>query len=238
MTEEEEIRSQIEAEMRAQAAEEAKLRLQIEEEMRIEAKRQADECLRQEAEDLIKAADAGDLDSQVKVAENYKSGTRYFSYDLTKAFHYFQMAAEQGHVDAQNQLAKCYSNGQGIEKDLTKAFEWYKKSAEHGQLDSIAKLGGRCYLYGNGTKTDLLLAATWLQKAINMGMKNDWTKECSRKTIDLLKEETAPSQRMLGQLSNVPNMSVSLFAKGEAKIIPCFRVKKEAAEALEMMLQK
>ena len=150
MTEEEQIRAEIEAEMRAKA------------------KRQADDRLRKEAEELIKAADAGDLESQIKVAKNYKEGTRYFPQDLTKAFHYTQMAAEQGHIDSQNRLAHFYADGLGVEKDQTTAFEWFKRSAELGSINSMLMLGDY-YMNGCGTEVNIYLATEWLTKAKQEG---------------------------------------------------------------------
>ena len=41
-------------------------------------------------------------------------------------------SAEQGHAGAQNSLAICYDNGEGVAKDLKKAVKWFTKSAEQG----------------------------------------------------------------------------------------------------------
>lgn len=179
MTEEEQIRAEIEAEMRIQAAEEAKIRLQIEEEMRIEAKRQAEERLRQEVPNLIKAADEGDMESQAKVGENYDGGKCYFPSDISKAFHYTKLAAEQGHAEAQNKLAHWYCEGYGftMDKDPQKAFEWFKKSAEQGHPNSMAYLGGWCYLDGNGVEQDYCLAKKWLKRALEIKPDDEWAKK-------------------------------------------------------------
>ena len=43
------------------------------------------------------------------------------------------MAAEQGDLVAQYNLALCYENGEGVKEDKTEAVKWYKKAAEQGQ---------------------------------------------------------------------------------------------------------
>ena len=172
--------------------EEEQIRAQIEAEMRVEAKRQADKRLRQEAKELIHAADAGDLDSQVKVAEKYEEGSRYFPQDLTKAFHYTQMAAEQGSADAQNKLAYLYINGRGMETNIKECFRWFLRSAESGHIDSMLMVGGFCYRFGYGVTGDIFKSMEWLTKAQQHGCKDEWLHE-SIESIEhlclLLKQE-------------------------------------------------
>ena len=43
--------------------------------------------------------------------------------DYNEAVKWYLKAAEQGHVEAQNYLAKMYDKGQGVEKDNAKALE-------------------------------------------------------------------------------------------------------------------
>lgn len=57
--------------------------------------------------------------------------------NYTEAVKWYRKAAEQGHAAAQNNLANCYKNGQGVTKDMIKAIEWYKKAAAQG--DESAK---------------------------------------------------------------------------------------------------
>ena len=46
------------------------------------------------------------------------------------AVSWFRKAAEQGHADAQRNLALCYQNGDGIEVDLVQAFAWLQLAAD------------------------------------------------------------------------------------------------------------
>ena len=50
----------------------------------------------------------------------------------TKAVEWFQKAAEQGHVQAQLELAIHYDLGAGVPENPTKAAEWFQKAAKNG----------------------------------------------------------------------------------------------------------
>ncbi len=52
--------------------------------------------------------------------------------DLDLAVYWFQKAAEQGDVVAQERLGSMFSVGQGVDKDLEKAAYWIRKAAEQG----------------------------------------------------------------------------------------------------------
>jgi hypothetical protein len=52
----------------------------------------------------------------------------------------FKKAAEQGHVDAQNNLGALYFTGEGVDRDEQKAIEWFEKAAAQGNEEAIANL--------------------------------------------------------------------------------------------------
>jgi TPR repeat protein len=71
----------------------------------------------------------------------YGLGCRYRSgngveKDINQAAHWFQKAAEQGHIEAQYILGSSYYNGLGLEKNITQAIFWLKKASEQGHKDS------------------------------------------------------------------------------------------------------
>jgi len=49
-----------------------------------------------------------------------------------EAIEWFQKAAEQGHIEAQNSLGDCYASDNYGQKDIAKAIEWYSKAAAQG----------------------------------------------------------------------------------------------------------
>ena len=49
-----------------------------------------------------------------------------------KAVEWWTKAAEQGHAEAQCNLGRCYSDGDGVAMDKKKAVEWFTKAAKQG----------------------------------------------------------------------------------------------------------
>ena len=82
--------------------------------------------------------------------ELFEIGDRYYdgvevAQDYEKAFGYFKLAAEQGHLESINRLAICYDNGRGVEQDQVKAVELYTQAAEQGYAKAQYNLGLSCY---------------------------------------------------------------------------------------------
>jgi TPR repeat protein len=57
-----------------------------------------------------------------------------------QAVYWFRKAAEQGHTDAQLQLATMLAQGQGVRQDWSQAANWYRKAALRGNKDAQAAL--------------------------------------------------------------------------------------------------
>jgi TPR repeat protein len=60
--------------------------------------------------------------------------------DASKAVELFKKAAEQGNVDAQNNLGVMYYSGEGVSRDTDKAKEWFSKAAAQGNEEAKANL--------------------------------------------------------------------------------------------------
>jgi hypothetical protein len=52
--------------------------------------------------------------------------------DAAEAVRCDRLAAEQGHAQAQFDLAVCYIDGQGVAKDEIEATQWFRKAADQG----------------------------------------------------------------------------------------------------------
>ncbi len=78
-----------------------------------------------------KAAEAGDAESQNKLAAMYCNG-KGTEQDYAKAVYWYEKAAEQGNEYAYNALITMYCNGFLIEENREKAVYWYKKALERG----------------------------------------------------------------------------------------------------------
>ena len=89
-----------------------------------------------EVRELIKKADAGDMNAQFAVGSAYDFG-RGAPRDGDKAKKYYLMAAEQGHVEAENSLGSGYE----AEGNYMEAASWYYKAAQHNHplaMNSLA----------------------------------------------------------------------------------------------------
>ena len=86
------------------------------------------------------------------------------------SFQLFQPKANQGHADAQFNLALLYYHGVGTPQDTRHAIYWYTKAAEQGHVNAQYKLGNLYnYGYGEEVRQDSKLAVYWLTKAAEQG---------------------------------------------------------------------
>ena len=94
----------------------------------------------------------------------YAQYTLYCNSQNNKDIKWCKLAAEQGHVEAQNRLAKCYEVGIGVTVDYAEAFKWFRRAAEQGSIMAVSALA-RCYYLGQGVQRDRQQAAIWYAKA-------------------------------------------------------------------------
>lgn len=70
---------------------------------------------------------------------NYNLGNKYYAGGgYEKAVHYYELAANEEHADAQYRLGICFENGHGVQQDLKKAEYWFEKAVKNGS--STAKV--------------------------------------------------------------------------------------------------
>lgn len=77
----------------------------------------------------------------------YYDGGRGFEQDFGKAVHYYEMAAENGNRQAQENLGYCYYYGRNMPVDYEKAYQYFALGALDGHLISLYKIGD---MYLNG----------------------------------------------------------------------------------------
>ncbi|RRD91699.1 serine/threonine-protein kinase [Conchiformibius steedae] len=75
-----------------------------------------------------------------------------------------RMAAEQGNVNAQYNLALMYYNGDRVSTDNRQAAEWFRKAAEQGYASGQLSLGVM-YEHGEGINQDREQAIYWYRQA-------------------------------------------------------------------------
>ena len=71
--------------------------------------------------------------------------------DFANAARWYRKAAEQGHVQAQTNLALMYSEGQGVKQDIREAAKWFDAAARGGDATAQYSLG-LLYYQGAGVK--------------------------------------------------------------------------------------
>ena len=66
----------------------------------------------------------------------YYEGRNGVEVDMEKAFSWFEKAANQGHIDAQFNVALMYINGEGVRQNQQKGVEWLRKAADNGNEEA------------------------------------------------------------------------------------------------------
>ncbi len=86
-------------------------------------------------------------------------------YDQSRAW--LEVAANEQHPGAMNQLAWIYREGLGVDQDLDYAVAWHRNSAEAGYPRAMTNLA---YLYsiGEGVEKDLDISAAWYKEAAEL----------------------------------------------------------------------
>jgi hypothetical protein len=105
--------------------------------------------------------------------------------DYATALREWRPLAEQGHRDAQFNLAEMYAQGLGVERDDIEALRWYKAAAERGHAASQYNVG-LFYATGRGVAPSDVQAAAWITVAHENGApKTD--------LLDTLRRHMSPS---------------------------------------------
>ena len=128
----------------------------------------------------LKAAEHGDLDkAQYKVGEYYNAfckGEGKIDFNLTieegisNAISYYEMAANQGNVNAQIDLYEIFYAGEYVEENDKEAFKWIKMAAQQGNAEAECSIA-HAYEFGTGVEADYEEAVKWYEKAAEQGCK-------------------------------------------------------------------
>jgi len=108
----------------------------------------------------------GDSESQYRLARMYYHGEGERNDAL--AAQWYERAAEQGHVKAQNNIGMLYEQGRGVDEDASLAVAWYRRAADHGLATAQSNLA-RMYDRGLGVAQDEAEATVWYRRAAEQG---------------------------------------------------------------------
>jgi clan AA aspartic protease (TIGR02281 family) len=112
---------------------------------------------------LKPAAEQGDAATQYRVGLLYAE-----TQQLTDAAHWYRLAADQGHHEAQSRLAMLNCNGLGVPKNMDECVRLYRQAAEGGVTLAQTNLAAR-YLMGDGMPTNHGEAARLARLAADKG---------------------------------------------------------------------
>jgi uncharacterized protein len=108
--------------------------------------------------------------------------------DQKQAAFWYEKAAQQGHPEAEYNLARLYATGQGVPRDQEQALHWVRAAASQGYAPAQARFGLR-YANGSGIAQDHRLAYFWLTLAYLHGDKSQEklrTTEAAKLTPDVV----------------------------------------------------
>lgn len=122
-------------------------------------------CAQQAAKFLVFPAEHHSATAQTELAALYLTGEGVPK-DWVQARKWFEMAAEQGEVHAQDALASTYlwDFSAGSNRNDKEALKWLNKAASQGSTDSLLELSNM-YYFGRGTAPDIKKACAYWKKA-------------------------------------------------------------------------
>lgn len=89
--------------------------------------------------------------------------------DYTQAALWYRKAADQGHAQAQNNLAVLYATGRGLSRDDAQAEAWCRRAAQQGYFRAQNNLG-TLYELGHAVERNPSTAAAWYRLAADQGL--------------------------------------------------------------------
>ncbi len=116
---------------------------------------------------LGRAAESGDSQAMLLLANLYSGENGLITPDYTKMIQYLWEAAGKNFPEAQTKLGECFEDGFGLTKDTQMAVKWYKKAAGLNDVKAMINLGN-CYAMGKGQSMDQKQAFYWYTKAAEM----------------------------------------------------------------------
>jgi TPR repeat protein len=114
---------------------------------------------------LIQAAQAGDAESQHRLAKQCMEGTAASPAD---ALRWWEAAAAQGYAPAQRALGLQWLSGKHLERNPAKAVEWLTLAAEQNDARAQWNLGSLYASGAPGVTKDLVQAFDWCNRAAKL----------------------------------------------------------------------
>ena len=161
---------------------------------------------------FLQLAEKGDREAQYEIGKKYhgNASSPYGRSDHVannkEAISWFRKAAEQGHPEAQRDLAGMYISGMGVQPNLKEGLKWNQAAAYQGEAGAVFSMG-YAYYKGQGVDQDPIKAYAWFAQ-----MKQ-------------------PHQMMKELASKFTPQQIQLAEKEADKIRKEIRANREAAES-------
>eukprot|EP01034_Spumella_vulgaris_P040365 gene40365-49920_t len=114
------------------------------------------------------AAEAGDVEAQLKLGEMYQHG-KGVQRDDAQALEWLTKAAEAGNPEAQFRVASFFLVREFGPVNAEQAHQWLLKAAEQGHAMAMMGLAAQ-YMTGKGADKDPKQGFAWLRKAADAGV--------------------------------------------------------------------
>jgi hypothetical protein len=88
--------------------------------------------------------------------------------NVFEAIPWLRKAADQGSVEAMNNLGVAFEHGLGVQRDFSEAAKWYRAAAIRGDAQAQANIG-LLYRFGQGVNKDLPEAYAWFKLSAEKG---------------------------------------------------------------------
>ncbi len=151
-------------------------------------------------DDLLKRADAGDVEAQLDLGYMYLYGVNGANIDYKQSLHYYELAANSGNAIALNNLGSLHFNGIGTEVNYAKAIGFFKEASKLGSDDASVNLA-IIYLGDNNSNSHPDTYAT-VFKLLNKAKNNSiakyligyshyvgfWVEKDLKKAFELIKD--------------------------------------------------
>ena len=99
-----------------------------------------------------------------------RAGRKPVAQDLPRSQRMFLLAAEQGNVAAQHELAQNFARGSGVASSCSEAGKWALKAAQGGSVDAALLLGELFRVDCGASRKNPDEAARWLRVAADKGV--------------------------------------------------------------------
>lgn len=117
---------------------------------------------------LRRAADLGDIDAMVYLAEEYSSDDDLFELNPKAAFVYWFRAAVENDSRAFAPLAECYLNGSGTEKNVEEGLEYVRRAARENHPECMMFLAREYGDAGGLLPLDFALSIKWCRRFLQV----------------------------------------------------------------------